>query len=289
MLNPLNFLSKFIKSNNQKELDRLGKIVAKINTLEESMVNLSDSDFPKKTSEFKEKVGRGETLDSILPEAFALVREASKRVRLERHFDVQLIGGIVLHESKIAERDQVINDYRESGGREWEDIKADHEAIRNQAEKLYNKSVEKFQSNHLKNISVSGFFTNIFYLCENNAHVFFGKPLVNLSFYQLELFGYGRYYKSMIENSEKKPPEHISEDPEKLVEWFESTKSAAETLDKSEAKAGEHGATSLVGATKDDLKRLGLDNPGETISLAKKAAEKGGRLTMDDMMKIHGA
>ena len=153
---------------------------------------------------------------------------------------------------------------------------------------LYNKSVEKFQSNHLKNISVSGFFTNIFYLCENNAHVFFGKPLVNLSFYQLELFGYGRYYKSMIENSEKKPPEHISEDPEKLVEWFESTKSAAETLEKSEAKAGEHGATSLVGATKDDLKRLGLDNPGETISLAKKAAEKGGRLTMDDMMKIHG-
>ena len=153
---------------------------------------------------------------------------------------------------------------------------------------LYNKSVEKFQSNHLKNISVSGFFTNIFYLCEDNAHVFFGKPLVNLSFYQLELFGYGRYYKSMIQNSEKKPPEHISEDPEKLVEWFESTKSAAETLEKSEAKAGEHGATSLVGATKDDLKRLGLDNPGETISLAKKAAEKGGKLTMDDMMKIHG-
>lgn len=153
---------------------------------------------------------------------------------------------------------------------------------------LYNKSVEKFQSSHLKNISVSGFFTNIFYLCEDNAHVFFGKPLVNLSFYQLELFGYGRYYKSMIQNSEKKPPEHISEDPEKLVEWFESTKSAAETLEKSEAKAGEHGATSLVGATKDDLKRLGLDNPGETISLAKKAAEKGGKLTMDDMMKIHG-
>ena len=103
MLNPLNFLSKFIKSNNQNELDRLGKIVAKINTLEESMVNLSDSDFPKKTSEFKEKVKKGETLDSILPEAFALVREASKRARNERHFDVQLIGGIVLHESKIAE------------------------------------------------------------------------------------------------------------------------------------------------------------------------------------------
>ena len=153
---------------------------------------------------------------------------------------------------------------------------------------LYNKSVEKFHSNFLKKISVSGFFTNIFYLCEDNAHIFFGKALVNLSFYQLELFGYGRYYKSMIQNSEKKPPDHIAEDPEKLVEWFESTKSASETIEKAESKGGEHGATSLVGATKDDLKRLGLDNPGETISLAKKAAEKGGKLTMDDMMKIHG-
>ena len=103
MLNPLNFLSKFIKSNNQKELDRIGKIVIKINSFEEGMSKLSDSDFPKKTSEFKERIEKGEALDNILPEAFALVREASKRVRLERHFDVQLIGGIVLHESKIAE------------------------------------------------------------------------------------------------------------------------------------------------------------------------------------------
>jgi preprotein translocase subunit SecA len=103
MLNPLNFLSKILKSNNQKELDRLGKIVIKINSLEESMINLNDSDFPKKTGEFKNKIKEGKTLDSILPEAFALVREASKRVRNERHFDVQLIGGIVLHESKIAE------------------------------------------------------------------------------------------------------------------------------------------------------------------------------------------
>lgn len=153
---------------------------------------------------------------------------------------------------------------------------------------VYNKSVEKFKSPILKTISVSPFFTNIFYLCEDNAHIFFGKALVNLSFYQLELFGYGRYYKSMIENSEKKPPEHIAENPETLVEWFESTKSASETLEKAKSKAGDNGGTSLVGATKEDLKRLGLDNPGETISLAQKAAEKGGRLSMDDMMKIHG-
>ena len=101
MFNPLKFISKFIKSSNQKELDRVGKIVEKINLLEEKFKNLDDSDFPDKTSEFKEHLKNGKSLDDILPEAFALVREASKRVRGERHFDVQIIGGIVLHLSLI--------------------------------------------------------------------------------------------------------------------------------------------------------------------------------------------
>ncbi len=103
MLNPLNFLKKFIKSNNQKELDRIGKIVKKINILEESVKKLDDADFPEETAKFKEKIKNGMSLNEILPEAFAIVREASKRTRNERHFDVQLIGGIVLHEGKIAE------------------------------------------------------------------------------------------------------------------------------------------------------------------------------------------
>ena len=152
----------------------------------------------------------------------------------------------------------------------------------------YNKSTKKFNSDSLKRLSVSGFFTNLFYLCENNAYSFFGKPLVQLSFYQIELFGYGRYYKSLIENSDNKPPDEISGDPDKMVEWFESSKSAKETLDKSNVAGQEGGAQSLVGATKQDLKRLGLDDPNETINLAKKASEKGGRLNMEDMMKIHG-
>ena len=103
MLNPLNFISKFIKSSNQKELDRIAKIVRKINSHESSTKKLGDDEFPKKTIEFKERLKNTKNLEDILPEAFALVREASKRVRNERHFDVQLIGGIVLHERKIAE------------------------------------------------------------------------------------------------------------------------------------------------------------------------------------------
>jgi len=95
MLNPLNFISKFIKSSNQRELDRIEEIIKKINSLEEVTKQYNDSEFPKKTEEFKEKIKSGITLDQILPEAFALVREASRRTRNERHFDVQLIGGVV--------------------------------------------------------------------------------------------------------------------------------------------------------------------------------------------------
>jgi preprotein translocase subunit SecA len=103
MLNPLNFLTKFIKSSNQKELDRIAKIVEKVNSYEPTIKEIPDKDFPKKTIELKEKINEGKNVDDLLPEAFALVREASKRSRNERHYDVQIIGGVVLHEGKIAE------------------------------------------------------------------------------------------------------------------------------------------------------------------------------------------
>ena len=103
MLNPLNILSKFIKSSNQKELDRIQKLVDKVNSFENKNKDTLDEDFPKKTQELKERLKSNEDINDLLPEAFALVREASKRTRNERHYDVQIIGGIVLHEGKIAE------------------------------------------------------------------------------------------------------------------------------------------------------------------------------------------
>ncbi len=103
MFNPINLISKFIKSSNQKELDKLAKIVSKINAYEPKVTKLRNEDFPIKTNEFKEKIKKGESLDNILPEAFAYVREAAKRTINERHYDVQIIGGIVLHQGKIAE------------------------------------------------------------------------------------------------------------------------------------------------------------------------------------------
>ena len=103
MFNPLNLFSKIIKTGNQKELDRIQKIVDQINSLEKNLENLDNTEFPKKTSELIQKLENGQTTNEILPDAFALVREASRRVHNERHYDVQLIGGVVLHENKIAE------------------------------------------------------------------------------------------------------------------------------------------------------------------------------------------
>ena len=103
MLNPLNIISKFIKSGNQKELDRIQKIVKEINLKESKVSKFEDNEFPLRTNEFISRLKEGEKLNDLLPEAFALVREASKRINNERHFDVQLIGGIALHENKIAE------------------------------------------------------------------------------------------------------------------------------------------------------------------------------------------
>ena len=103
MLNPLNFISKFIKSSNQKELDRIAKIVERVNSFEVMVKEIADEEFPKKTLELREQLNGAKDIDDLLPQAFALVREASKRTRNERHYDVQTIGGVALHEGKIAE------------------------------------------------------------------------------------------------------------------------------------------------------------------------------------------
>src|SRR5690554_607799 len=98
-----NIAKKIFGSKNSRELKRMGKIVKQVNALEESIAALDEQALRGKTAEFKERLAKGETLEALLPEAFAIVREAAKRVLGMRHFDVQLIGGITLHEGKIAE------------------------------------------------------------------------------------------------------------------------------------------------------------------------------------------
>jgi preprotein translocase subunit SecA len=96
-------LAKVVGTQNERELKRLRPLVAQINALEPSIQALSDEALREKTAEFRKRVADGETLDDLMPEAFAVVREAGRRVLNMRHFDVQLVGGAVLHSGKIAE------------------------------------------------------------------------------------------------------------------------------------------------------------------------------------------
>src|SRR5216110_2668191 len=98
-----NILTKVIGTQNEREIKRLRPLVAEIGALEPQIQVLTDEQLRARTDEFKTRVAGGEALDDVLPEAFAVVREAGKRVLNMRHFDVQLIGGMVLHNGRIAE------------------------------------------------------------------------------------------------------------------------------------------------------------------------------------------
>src|SRR3954447_10279250 len=97
------FLAKVIGTQNERDLKKLRPLVAQINALEPSIKPLSDDALRGKTAEFKARVANGESLDDLLPESFAVVCEAGRRVLNMRHFDVQLIGGAVLHQGRISE------------------------------------------------------------------------------------------------------------------------------------------------------------------------------------------
>ena len=94
---------KVFGTKNTRELKRMRKTVAKVNALEPSIKGLSDADLKAKTTEFREALAAGAALEALLPEIFAVAREASRRARDMRHFDVQIVGGITLHEGRIAE------------------------------------------------------------------------------------------------------------------------------------------------------------------------------------------
>lgn len=99
----LGFLKRFLGDNNEKEIKRMSEIVEVVNGFEENMRNMSDGTLCGHTEKFRQRLEKGESLEDILPEAFAVVREVSRRVLGLRHFDVQMLGGICLHEGKIAE------------------------------------------------------------------------------------------------------------------------------------------------------------------------------------------
>ena len=154
---------------------------------------------------------------------------------------------------------------------------------------IYNDINKNFVETNLKKISLSSYYLSLFNLCDENAYNLYGKPIIYLTFYQMEIFGYARYFKNALSEAKHKPANEYYEDPEKLIEWLESSKNVEEVLTKSENSSSKTEgaiATSIVGAKKEDLAKIGKDE--NSVSLHKEAQKKGGVLSMEDLMKMHG-
>lgn len=183
----------------------------------------------------------------------------------------------------------------------FSDEEFDHLEEKNLSEliEVYNVVYQKFNEQNMKRIALMPYFLNNFYLCDDNPLIFYGKPIVELSFNQISLFGQGKYFKAVLTQSKNPPPDEFMDDPDELINWFEQSKAAEEAMSKLESKAGKSAesnkhasgaqGTSLVGASNEDLKRMGIGQDShESISLSKEAQEKGGKLNMQDLIKLHG-
>lgn len=155
---------------------------------------------------------------------------------------------------------------------------------------IYNNVSKDFSEKNLKKIALSSFYLSLYNMCEDNPYYLYGKPIIHLTFYQIEVFSYSRYFRNALSDSKHKPSDELYNDPEKLIEWLESSKNAEEMLNKGPKKENSksEGAigTSIIGAKKEDLAKIGAEEKG--ISLHNEALKKGGVLSMEDLMKLHG-
>lgn len=155
---------------------------------------------------------------------------------------------------------------------------------------IYNNINKDFSEKNLKKIALSPFYLSLYNMCEDSPYYLYGKSVIYLTFYQIEVFSYSRYFKNALSEAKHKPADELYEDPEKLIDWLESSKNAEEVLSKSNIKENKKGegaiGTSIVGAKKEDLAKIGADEGG--VSLHNEALKKGGTLSMEDLMKLHG-
>jgi len=155
---------------------------------------------------------------------------------------------------------------------------------------IYNNVNKDFSEKNLKKIALSSFYLSLYNMCEDSPYYLYGKPIIYLTFYQVEVFSYSRYFRNALSEAKHKPADELYEDPDKLIDWLESSKNVEEVLNKNSIKENKksEGAvgTSIIGAKKEDLAKIGADEKG--VSLHNEALKKGGTLNMQDLMKLHG-
>lgn len=147
---------------------------------------------------------------------------------------------------------------------------------------LYNDTLKNFNDINLKRIALFPSFFNLFCLSDS-AYTFYGKPIVSLTFYQAEIYGHAQYFKRILSESNSKVPAHLFDDPDKLIEWHNTQQNAKEVLDKSESK----NASSLIGLSREDRERLGIEEEESPYEkMVKAAAANGGSLNFNEISKF---
>lgn len=156
--------------------------------------------------------------------------------------------------------------------------------------KIYNLKINRFSNINLKKIGLSPFYLNLFNISNDNIKDLYGRPIINLTYYQIELFYHAKYFKNILSDSKHQPPNEYFNDPDKLIEWIESSKNAEDILNKNNTKNkknNEFVASSIIGAKQEDITKV--SKPENMIDISALAKEKGGTLSMEDFLKIHKA
>ena len=153
--------------------------------------------------------------------------------------------------------------------------------------RLYTDKIALFNNTILKKISLMPLFINLLTLSNNDPYTFFGKPLINLSFNQIELFQHGKYFINIFQNAKHQPPPEISNDPDKLIAWFEGAENVDKVLDSNisgDTAKGETviSASSVVGAKTKDYESFGVDDKEHNAMISKLKGK--GELQMTDLI-----
>ncbi len=157
--------------------------------------------------------------------------------------------------------------------------------------KIYNNKLSIFNDINLKKIALMPYFINMLILSNENPYYLFGKPIIELTFYQIDLVQYGKTFKNILQNSKIQPPPELLNNPDKLIEWFDSSQSAEKMINnpnngESDDKNIVVGGDSIVGATSSDYKNLGVEDNVLNNKLNQELKKKG-ELGIMDLLKIH--
>lgn len=262
------------KSWSRAEEDSVLRLESNIKNLQQSK---SQKFLAKDRDELQKKIdSEQKELNRLLFEresmiGFVAEKYASKRAN--EHYIFSIVYENVENRKKLYSADE----FDELSGQEIDDIVV-----------LYNGVVESFGPQNIKKISLFPPFFNLFSLCDNNIFNFYGKPMLELTFYQTEIFSSAKNFKTILSNSKTPPPQAVLEDPDKLIEWFETGQAAEKQIAKLQKDDDVIGGSSLVGAKTSDYEKLGIANGEKVVSLSEELKKHGGTMNMKDFLKIHG-